>query len=137
MPDCWDTPSEEDIVVLTELDSQSVGEFVDFVHFGRLPAQDQESTDDDSRNNLHDTFAAFGVELSDFVFDQIPIEDTENERGTSVSLLFKTIAEISQKRYFLIFMVKGALFTFSEHRNFKNLITMLSSSCCCLVIHPL
>ena len=86
MPDCWDTPSEEDIVVLTELDSQSVGEFVDFVHFGRLPAQDQEESTDAApdRNNLHDTFAAFGVQLSDFVFDQIPIEDTENEQGTSV-----------------------------------------------------
>ena len=67
----------EEVVIVTEHDSQSVGEFVDFVHFGRLPTQDGVK----GVNELHDTFAAFGIELSDFVFDQIPIEDTDNDQG--------------------------------------------------------
>ena len=28
---------------------------------------------------IHETFAGFGINLSDFIFTQIPIEDTDND----------------------------------------------------------
>ena len=30
---------------------------------------------------IHETFAGFGINLSDFIFTQIPIEDTDNDNG--------------------------------------------------------